>query len=61
MFSKNHQIVIIGAGISGIGAAVKLIENGFENVLILEAEGRVGGRIETIKFGSGFIDLGAQW
>ena len=53
--------MIIGAGVSGIGAGVKLIENGFTSVVILEAENRLGGRIKTIPFGENFIELGAQW
>lgn len=61
MASRKEEIFIIGAGVSGISAALKLLENGFENVTILEAENRIGGRIESIRFGSGFIDLGAQW
>lgn len=61
MFNKQPHIIIIGAGASGIAAGVKLIENGYGDVLILEAEDRIGGRIKTIKFGEGYIDLGAQW
>lgn len=61
MSNEKPQIIIIGAGASGISAGVKLIENGFDNLIILEASDRTGGRIETIKFSEGFIDLGAQW
>ena len=58
----NKSVVVIGAGVAGISAAVKLIENGF-NVKILEASDRVGGRIHSVPFGSNGekIDLGAQW
>ncbi|EDW72525.1 uncharacterized protein Dwil_GK19322 [Drosophila willistoni] len=55
------KIVIIGAGASGIACATKLLEYGFQNVLLLEAESRLGGRIHTIPFGENVIDLGAQW
>ena len=48
----DKKIIIIGAGISGISAASKLIENGFKNVIILEAKNRIGGRIHTVDFGS---------
>lgn len=60
---KTANIVIIGAGASGIAAAVKLVENGFENVSVLEASDRIGGRLDSIPFGSkgAMIDLGAQW
>ncbi|KAK9659739.1 Flavin containing amine oxidoreductase, partial [Popillia japonica] len=31
------------------------------DILILEAETRIGGRINSIYFGDAFIDLGAEW
>lgn len=55
------RIIVIGAGSSGIAAASKLVQNGFKNVTLLEAENRFGGRVNTIPFAGGFIDLGAQW
>lgn len=60
---NNSKIVIVGAGASGVSAAAKLIENGFENVLILETNDRIGGRIHSVPFGSSgaLIDMGAQW
>lgn len=58
---ESPKIVIIGAGLSGISAAVKLIENGFENVVLFEVEDRIGGRIHSVPFANGIIDLGAQW
>lgn len=59
--SKSPKIVIVGAGLAGVSAAVKLMENGFEDVTILEAEDRVGGRIYSVPFANGLIDMGAQW
>ncbi|CAK9807638.1 Spermine oxidase [Anthophora quadrimaculata] len=59
--SKSPRIVIVGAGASGIAAAAKLLENGFEDILILEAENRIGGRVNTVKFDDYWVDLGAQW
>lgn len=58
---QNVRVVVVGAGISGISAASKLIENGFRNVTILEAENRIGGRVCTVPFASNVLDLGAQW
>lgn len=58
---QNARIVIVGAGISGISAAAKLIENGFKNLVILEAENRIGGRVCTVPFGKNVLDMGAQW
>lgn len=57
----EKNILIVGAGASGIAAATKLLENGFRNITILEAESRIGGRINTVPYGQGFIDMGAQW
>ena len=58
---KNPKIIIVGAGLSGLSAAVKLIENGYDDLLILEAENRIGGRIHSVVFSDGFVDLGGQW
>lgn len=57
----NKRIIIIGAGAAGFAAAAKLISRGFQNVIILEAENRFGGRINTILFGANVVDMGAQW
>ena len=38
------KVVIIGAGIAGLSAAEHLVQNGIEDILILEARDRVGGR-----------------
>lgn len=58
---SSPRIVIVGAGSSGIACATKLLEYGFENVLIVEAESRIGGRIHTIPFADNVVDMGAQW
>lgn len=39
----NHDVLIIGAGISGIGAAIKLIEMGNRDFVILEKAHDLGG------------------
>lgn len=54
--------MIVGAGLSGYAAAAKLMEKGFKDLTILEAENRIGGRINSIAIDNNkFIDLGAQW
>ncbi|XP_018328577.1 spermine oxidase-like isoform X1 [Agrilus planipennis] len=58
---KNPKIVIIGAGAAGLAAAVRLKQKCFDNIVILEAEDHLGGRINSIKFGDSYVDLGAQW
>uniref|UniRef100_A0A1A9VQL6 Amine oxidase domain-containing protein n=1 Tax=Glossina austeni TaxID=7395 RepID=A0A1A9VQL6_GLOAU len=58
---QSSRVVVIGSGPSGLAAATRLVEAGFENVLILEAENRIGGRVYTVPFGDNVVDLGAQW
>lgn len=58
---QNARVIVIGAGISGISCATKLIEHGFKNIRILEAENRLGGRVNTVPFASNVVDMGAQW
>lgn len=50
IFASDPDIVIIGAGASGISTATALIKHNLKNILILEAESYVGGRVRTIKF-----------
>ncbi|ALC44998.1 CG7460 [Drosophila busckii] len=58
---QTARIVIIGAGAAGIAAATRLLAQGFKQVCILEAENRIGGRINTVAFGDSVVDKGAQW
>ncbi|XP_017863458.1 PREDICTED: spermine oxidase-like [Drosophila arizonae] len=58
---RTARIVIIGAGTAGIAAATRLLEQGFRNIVLLEAENRIGGRINTIPFADNVVDLGGQW
>lgn len=39
---KNVSIVIIGTGPAGIAAATWLLKHQFNNIKLLEAEGRIG-------------------
>nr|XP_022913145.1 probable polyamine oxidase 5 [Onthophagus taurus] len=58
--NSTHEVIIIGAGPSGIAAFSVLAKNKTD-VIILEAENRIGGRINTVEFGENVVDLGAQW
>ena len=44
----KYQVIIIGGGISGLAAANTLIENGITNIILLEAQNRIGGRIFSV-------------
>ncbi|KAH8278964.1 hypothetical protein KR018_011817 [Drosophila ironensis] len=56
------KVVIIGAGMAGLSAANHLLQNGCEDFIILEARGRIGGRIVSILLGNNQkVELGANW
>ena len=44
------KIIIIGAGIAGLAAATKLLESGVNDLVVIEARNRTGGRLNTIPF-----------
>ena len=56
------DVVIIGAGISGLVAARRLRQSGTRNVIVLEASDRVGGRTLNLDVAPGIIaEGGGQW
>jgi monoamine oxidase len=57
---NGKTIIVIGAGISGLAAAKKLKEKGF-NVIVLEAQDKVGGRLRTNRTLGVAFDEGASW
>jgi spermine oxidase len=53
--------LVIGAGVSGLSAAHHLVTNGVEDVAVVEARDRLGGRVRTEKVEGKPVELGAQW
>ena len=56
----DYSVIVIGAGVSGMGAAKEVKAQGC-NVTVLEARNRTGGRINTETMGSTKVDMGASW
>lgn len=50
--ATNVKVLIIGAGMAGLSAANHLLQNGCDDFLIVEARGRIGGRIVSIPLGN---------
>ena len=59
--SREADVIIVGAGLSGMIAARRVLDAGLKP-LVLEADDRVGGRILTEEVLPGVpVELGAQW
>ncbi|XP_078000205.1 uncharacterized protein LOC144452880 [Glandiceps talaboti] len=57
----DADVLILGAGATGIAAAKTLQKNGMKNFLILEGSNRIGGRVMEVEFGGKVLEVGANW
>lgn len=60
MSSIERDVVVIGAGASGLTAATELKKAGL-SVVVLEARDRVGGRLWTEEIDGATLEIGGQW
>lgn len=55
---ETHEVVVIGAGMAGLMAATTLADR---DVVVLEASSRAGGRVDTVRQGDYWINVGTQF
>ncbi|ONF73802.1 flavin monoamine oxidase family protein [Amycolatopsis keratiniphila] len=58
MIELETEVVVIGAGMAGLMAATALSDR---DVVVLEATDRAGGRVESVRQGDYWINLGTQF
>ncbi|CAH2226860.1 jg20383 [Pararge aegeria aegeria] len=57
---QTWDTIVIGLGSAGTTAASTLASAG-RRVLALEAQDRIGGRVWTVPFGDGIVEVGGEW
>jgi monoamine oxidase len=57
--TATRQVLVVGAGLSGLAAAYRLEREGID-VAVVEARERVGGRAWRIPVGDAFFDAGCE-
>lgn len=58
--TTHADVIVVGAGVSGLTAA-RLLEAAGQQVILLEARDRVGGRTHTERSDGWVTDMGASW
>jgi monoamine oxidase len=58
--TASAEVIVIGAGFAGLVAADRLVEEGVD-VILLEKEDRVGGKLLSVPLGGTYANLGTQY
>ena len=58
---RKTEVLILGAGASGIAAADTLHQQGMEEFLVLEGRDRIGGRVNHMVYKGSKLEIGAAW
>lgn len=58
---RRTTVVILGAGASGISAALSLQEKDMSDFIIVDAQSFIGGRVQHEDFDGKTVELGANW
>ncbi|KAI8343757.1 hypothetical protein BC941DRAFT_343285 [Chlamydoabsidia padenii] len=59
--TRHTKVVILGAGASGISAALTLQKKNITDFIIVDAQSFIGGRVQHKSFGGNTVELGANW
>lgn len=56
---RGRRVLVLGAGVAGLASALELRKAGYQ-VKILEATGRAGGRVRTVRAGDRLVEHGSE-
>ena len=59
--SSKGRVAVVGSGISGLAAAEKLMEAGYEVEIFEASDKRVGGKVESAQIGKNTVTAGAEF
>lgn len=62
---NDYRVLILGGGVAGLNAAQTLHQEGVDDFMVVEASGKLGGRMKSFVFGSPgreyTLEAGANW